>query len=155
MAKDGAKSYTGLALIWWLCVGAIGACALERLPSDASTSKSLPSASESMAVEYKCTGESTGNSSLTGMQVTMPDNFRLKISDKTATLIYEFYGGDYESSYLVDERDNAYVINATLDGGTRGEKTLLVDKDSGVYKERSWLFFPENVSSSIGICEIQ
>jgi len=101
------------------------------------------------AVEFKCTGQEKGINSMTGDERVIPISYHIEIINDSATI------DDFDNViFSVKEDDGAYMLKASL-GESRliGEYALQIDKKTGFFKGKSWLFSRDNIVTKEGKCE--
>ncbi|SPD73384.1 exported hypothetical protein [uncultured Desulfobacterium sp.] len=101
------------------------------------------------AEEFKCTGQEKGINTMTGAERTIPIFYHIEINNNNATI-----DGIDNINFTVTEDDDTYILKASI-GKSRllGEYDLQIDKHTGFFKGKSWLFSRDNIVTKEGKCE--
>ena len=101
------------------------------------------------AAEFKCTGKEKGINTMTGLERVTPISYHIEIINNSATI-----DGLDNIIFSVDENEDAYILKASV-GKSRlmGENTLQINKNTGFFEGKSWLFSRDNVVTKEGRCE--
>lgn len=108
------------------------------------------------AVEFKCVGKEKGINSMTGRKRVIPVSYHIEII-KNSARIKELDHIDFS----VHENRTSYSLKASIEKKKKynkqsrilGEYALLIDKKTGLFKGKSWLFSPNNRVTQEGQCK--
>ena len=106
-------------------------------------------AKPALAVEFTCTGQEKGVNTLTGKETLLPVKYHIKIFKNHATI------SDFDKIvFKAKENQKSYLLKASI-GKMRllGEYSFQINKHSGRFESKSWLFSRKNITTAVGRCE--
>lgn len=100
------------------------------------------------SVDYKCEGKEKAINSMTGKERVIPITYIIEIVKNIATI------SDMDNvTFTVNEDDDTYILQASIgESQLLGENVIRIDKNTGDFNGKSWLFSRDNIVTKEGTC---